>query len=302
MILNANELQLHLRRRTAHPARKDRNSMLHIIEHTLEDSITLIPFLFLTYLIMEYLEHKAGKQTERAVKKAGKWGPLLGGIVGAVPQCGFSAAASNLYAGRVITMGTLLSIYLSTSDEMLPILISEKAAPGLILRILLLKIVIGMATGFVVDLIFTGKKEEEPVHIHEMCEQEHCHCEKGILRSAVSHTVKITAFVIVITFVLNLILHNGGEEALADFMMNKPVIGPVLAGLVGLIPNCAASIVITQLYLQGAMSFGSMMAGLLVGAGVGILVLCRVNHNRRENLKIIGLLYVIGVLAGIVLR
>lgn len=275
--------------------------MLHIIEHTLEDSITLIPFLFLTYLIMEYLEHKAGKQTEKVIKKAGKWGPLLGGIVGAVPQCGFSAAASNLYAGRVITMGTLLSIYLSTSDEMLPILISEKAAPGLILKILFLKIVIGMAAGFVVDLIFNRKHDGEHIHIHEMCEQEHCHCEKGILYSAVSHTLKITAFVIVITFILNLVLHNGGEEVLADFMMNKPLIGPMLAGLVGLIPNCAASIVITQLYLQGAMSFGAMMAGLLVGAGVGILVLCRVNHNRKENLKIIGLLYVIGVLAGIVL-
>lgn len=274
--------------------------MLHIIEHSVLDSLKLVPFLFLAYFVMEYLEHRAGDKTQKVIGKAGKWGPLLGGALGAVPQCGFSTAASNLYAGRVISMGTLLAVYLSTSDEMLPILISAKAEPALIAKILLLKVLIGMAAGFLVDLLFSGKQKEHH-HIHEMCEEEHCHCEEGIFRSAVNHTVRITFFILLITFGLNLIMHYVGEDALTSFLRDRTVLGPVLSGLVGLIPNCASSVVITQLYLEGAMSFGTMMAGLLVSAGVGVLVLCRVNHNKKENLQIIGLLYLIGVVSGIVL-
>lgn len=276
--------------------------MLHIIEHSVLDSLKLVPFLFLTYLAMEYLEHRAGAKTEKLVGKAGKFGPLIGGLLGAVPQCGFSAAASGLYAGRVISLGTLLAIYLSTSDEMLPILISEKQPLSLIFTILLAKIAIGAAAGFLIDLFLSRKKGEEHHHIHEICEHEHCHCEKGILRSAVSHTLQITFFILLITFALNLILHFVGEDALANLILNRPILGPVLAGAVGLIPNCAASVAITQLYLSGAMSAGAMMAGLLSGAGTGLLVLFRVNHDKKENLKILGLLYAIGVLAGIVIE
>lgn len=274
--------------------------MLHIIEHSVLDSLKLVPFLFLTYLVMEYLEHKAGDKTQKVIGKAGKLGPLLGGVLGAAPQCGFSTAASNLYAGRVISMGTLLAVYLSTSDEMLPILISAKAEPALIAKILLLKVLIGMAAGFLVDFLFAGKQKDHH-HIHEMCEEQNCHCEEGILRSAVNHTVRITFFILLITFALNLVMHNVGEDALASLLRDHGIVGPILSGLVGLIPNCASSVVITQLYLEGAMSFGTMMAGLLVGAGVGVLVLCKVNHNRKENLQIIGLLYLIGVVSGIVL-
>lgn len=277
--------------------------MTDIILDTLLDTIKLLPFLFLTYLAMEYLEHKAGAKTDRLVRKAGRFGPLIGGIVGAVPQCGFSAAASNLYAGRVITLGTLLAIYLSTSDEMLPILISEQQPVGLILRILLMKVIIGTIAGFLIDLLFfRGKNGEEHDHIHELCRHEHCHCEKGIFRSALNHTLQITFFVLVISFALNLALYFLGEDALANLILNRPVLGPVLAGVVGLIPNCAASVAITQLYLRGAMSMGAMMAGLLVGAGVGLLVLFRVNHDKKENFKIAGLLYAIGVLSGIVIE
>lgn len=275
--------------------------MKEVIFDTFLDGIKLIPFLFLTYLAMEYLEHRTGDHARHMVRRAGRLGPLIGGLLGAVPQCGFSTAASNLYAGRVVTMGTLLAIYLSTSDEMLPILISEQAPMELILRILLGKVIIGALAGFVIDLIFR-RKEEEHRHIHDICEQEHCNCEQGILRSAVMHTLKITFFILVITFLLNMVLHFVGQEALTRLVLNRPILGPALAGLVGLIPNCAASVVITQLYLQGAMSAGAMMAGLLVGSGVGLLVLFRVNHNRRENLTIIGLLYLIGVLAGIMIE
>lgn len=276
--------------------------MFDIIADTLLDSIKLVPFLFLTYLAMEYLEHKTGDKTERMIKKAGKWGPLIGGAAGIMPQCGFSAAAANFYAGRVISMGTLLAIFLSTSDEMLPILISEKVAPLLILEILAVKVAIGAAAGFLIDFLFRGRHKEDHPHIHEMCEHDHCRCEEGIFRSAVSHTLQITLFILVISFMLNLVLHFIGEDALAGLMLNRPLLGPVIAGLVGLIPNCAASVAITQLYLEGAMSFGAMMSGLLVGAGVGILVLCRVNRDKKENIRVIGLLYIIGVLSGIVIE
>ncbi len=275
--------------------------LIHTLEHTLLDTAKLIPFLFLTYLAMEFLEHKTGEKTQHMVKKAGKWGPMLGSLLGALPQCGFSAAASGLYAGRVITLGTLLAIYLSTSDEMLPILISEQASVTLIMSVLLAKVLIGMVAGFVIDMMW-HPKEEEHEHIHDMCEHEHCHCEKGIFRSALSHTVQITLFILVITLMLNVVLELVGEDALAGLLLNRPVVGPLLAGLVGLIPNCASSVVITQLYLQNVIGLGSLMAGLLVGTGVGILILFRVNRDTKENLKILGSLYVIGVVAGMIIE
>ncbi len=267
------------------------------------DTIKLIPFLFLAYLAMEYLEHKMGERTQDFVERAGKWGPLVGGLAGVVPQCGFSAAASNLYAGKLITLGTLLAIYLSTSDEMLFLLISaprDKVSWEVILGILAMKAVIGIIAGFIVDMIF--KRKEEHIHIHDICEQEHCHCEEGVWRSAIRHTLKIASFLLVITFLLDLALFFIGEDTLKNLLMNRPILGPVLAGIVGLIPNCAASVAITELYLVDALGAGAMMSGLLVGAGVGLLVLFRVNHDRKENLKVVGLLYLIGAAAGIIIE
>ena len=272
--------------------------MWQVIQETLIDTIKLVPFLFLTYLAMEYLEHRTGEKAQRLIKKAGRLGPVLGGALGIVPQCGFSTAASNLYAGRVISLGTLIAIYLSTSDEMLPILISEQAPIELILRLLFFKAAIGLAAGMMIDILLFRKDVGEHQHIHEICEHGHCHCEKGVFRSALSHTARISLFILLVTFVLNLVMFYVGEKALAGLMLNRPVLGPALAGLVGLIPNCAGSVVITQLYLQGAMSLGAAMTGLLTGCGVGLLVLFRVNHNRKENLKVLGLLYGIGVLVG----
>lgn len=276
--------------------------MLEIIEHTLLDSIKIVPFLFITYLFMEWLEHKSGKKAQALVEKSGHFGPIIGSLLGAIPQCGFSAAASNLYAGRVITLGTLIAIFLSTSDEMLPIMISASVPVTTIIKILALKIVIGTGVGLVIDVMLPEKQDEQH-HIHEMCEQEHCHCGEGksIWKSALFHTLKITIFIMIITFILNLILHNGGEEFLEQFLLNRPVMGPVLAGLVGLIPNCASSVVITSLYVKGAMSFGALMSGLLVNAGIGVLVLLRSNTNRKEDLKIIGILCGVGIVVGIII-
>lgn len=279
--------------------------MLHIIEHTLLDTIKLVPFLFITYLVMEFLEHKAEEKTLAFVKKSGKLGPVIGSLFGALPQCGFSAAASNFYAGRVITMGTLIAIFLSTSDEMLPILIAQSVDVKVIAKILAMKIVIGMAAGFLIDFMFPAKKEEHGHdHIHEMCEHDHCNCQKGesIWKAALIHTLQITFFLLIITFVLNAFLEFVGEEVLATLILNKPVIGPILASIVGLIPNCASSVVLTTLYLEGALSFGAMMAGLLVNAGVGLLVLFKSNTDRKEDINIIGCLFVIGAIAGIIME
>lgn len=275
-------------------------TMLDVILDAFLDTVKLVPFLFLTYIVMEYLEHKTGERTQKLIKKAGSFGPVIGGVLGIVPQCGFSAAASNLYAGRMITLGTLMAIYLSTSDEMLPILISEKAPADVILKILLAKAVIGCLAGVALDLLQRKRRAEERQSIHDICEHEHCHCEQGIFRSALFHTAKIALFIFLIGIALNIILYFAGEGVLSSLILNHPILGPVLAGLVGLIPNCAGSVAITQLYLQGALEIGGALAGLLTGSGVGLLVLFRVNHDRKESFRVLALLYGIGVMAGIV--
>lgn len=278
--------------------------MLDVVLDALKDCVKLLPFLFLTYLAMEYLEHKAGNKMQETIRKSGKCGPVIGAVLGAFPQCGFSAAASNLYAGRIITMGTLLSIYLSTSDEMLPIMISENAGAGMILKVLGCKIIIGMAAGLIIDLVISRflKKGREDLQIEHMCEQHNCHCEEGIVKSALHHTFEIFFYILLVSVALNIIIALIGEDFLAGLILNRPVVGEMLAGAIGLIPNCAASVVITQLYLNGVLSAGAMMSGLLAGAGVGVLVLLRVNDNPRENGKIILLLYTLGVIAGILIE
>lgn len=276
--------------------------MIDVCLDAVLDTLKLLPFLFLTYLVMEYLEHKTGEKTERMIRKAGYFGPFIGSLLGAFPQCGFSAAASNLYAGRVITLGSLLAIYLSTSDEMLPILISEKAPVKTIGLILLGKILTGMIVGAAVDAIVGKFGKQEHEHIHEICEHDHCHCEEGILKSALHHTVQIAFYIFLIGLALNTLLHFVGEDVLGSIILNRPILGPVLASLVGLIPNCAGSVVITQLYLTNVISTGSAFAGLLTGSGVGLLILFRVNHDRKENFRILALLYGIGVVVGILLE
>lgn len=274
--------------------------MYDIIQDTLMDGIRLLPFLFVTYIIMEYIEHKMSAGTRRVVQASGRFGPLIGSVAGIFPQCGFSAAAASLYAGRVITRGTLIAIFLSTSDEMLPVFISQQVPVKVILSVLGMKVVIGMAAGFILDLVFSlVKKEPEPeMDIHHMCEHDHCHCEEGIIKSALVHTAQIFFFILLVSFILNFVISGVGEESLTEIILNRPLVGSLLSGVVGLIPNCAASVVITQLYLDGAMSLGAMMSGLLVGAGVGLIVLYRTNDSLKENLKITVILYVIGVVAG----
>lgn len=304
-----------------------------IIMDTVADAVKLLPFLFLTYAAMEYMDDRMGGKAQGRMERAGRFGPVFGAAFGVFPQCGFSAAASGLYAGHVITLGTLLAVYLSTSDEMLPILISEHAGLDMIAKLLGTKVLIGMTAGFAVDFFVRRKKEEGTVGeqggmtaeegavgVQESVTEEgdacphggvtaggavyghsHCCCGEGILKSAAGHTVQVFLFLLLVSFLLNTVIGMAGEKVLADAVLNRPVAGHLIAGLVGLVPNCASSVVITQLYLEGLMGFGVMMAGLLVGSGVGLLVLFRVNGNRKENVKILFLLYAIGVVSGILL-
>lgn len=284
--------------------------MIEVIEDTLIDALKLVPFLFLTYLLMEYLEHKTGDKTKEVIKKSGKLGPLFGAILGIVPQCGFSAAAASLYAGRVITMGTLIAVFLSTSDEMLPILISEAAPISLIVQVLLIKLVIGAIAGFIIDAVrgliikrkkVSNKEEEAEEAIGHMCEHDHCDCEHGIIKSSIKHTLNILIFIIIITFILNTIVHFIGEENISNAIASVPFVGILVSALFGFIPNCAGSVIITELYLSNLISLGSMMAGLLVGSGIGILVLFKLNKHMKQNFTIAGLLYLIGIISGLII-
>ena len=278
--------------------------MLHILEHTIIDTIKLLPFLYITYVIMEYIENKTSEHAKQTIKKSGKWGPLFGGLVGVVPQCGFSASATNLYAARVISLGTLIAVYLSTSDEMLPIFLSESVEFSIILKILGIKFLIGVIAGFIIDSVLRLKnKNQEEEKIVDLCEDEHCHChEHGIFKSSLKHTLSIFVYILIITLIINVIVEFVGEDNIASFIGNHTVLGPVVSSLVGLMPNCAASVIITNLYIQGVINVASLIAGLLTGAGVGLIVLFRMNKNIKQNISIVALIYGIGVVSGIVLQ
>lgn len=272
---------------------------------TIKDTATLIPFLFITYLAMEWLEEKTEDQSVALLSRMGKFGHVLGAGIGLVPQCGFSAAAAGLFSGGVISVGTMLAVFLSTSDEMLPIFLSSSVSTSSIARILGLKFAFALSSGILIDMVLAGFKADfGSKHIHDLCEQDNCGCEKeesSIFRSALVHTVKIVVFIFIASLIISLAVEMLGKETVASVLSGAPVIGTFICALVGLIPNCAASVVIAELYLEHIISAGQMMAGLLVGAGVGLLVLCRTNKNKRENAVIIAILYFTGVLWGLLL-
>ena len=276
--------------------------MLSVLIDTVIDTIKIIPFLFVAYLLIEFLEQKAEEKTTKWIQKYDKFGPLLGGFLGIVPQCGFSAAAANLYGGKIITMGTIIAVFLSTSDEMLPILISESVPSKTILTILLIKVFIAILVGTTVDLIFAKKHQNTKKEIHKLCDNEHCHCEEeGILKSTLKHTLHILIYIFAISLVLNFVIYFIGENRIANFIAGVPILGTAIATLIGLIPNCASSVVLTELYVSHMISAGTMIAGLLVNSGIGLLVLFRVNNSKKENFTILSILYVTGLIAGILL-
>jgi len=355
--------------------------LLHFIEHALEDTLVLVPFLFVTYTALEALEHAAGARANAVVRRAGAAGPVAGALLGVVPQCGFSAMAATLYAGRVVTLGTLVAVFLSTSDEMLPMLVAERVDAGLLFRVLGLKVLVALITGVLADLairalrknarvhaflrrtVFSVRRDgmeadvvdqmaeggETAEHICRLCEQDHCGCghdhahvhegehghehghERGyedadghvagcdhdhghghghaggrfgiagsIVMSAVSHTVQVSLFIFLVTFALVLVLETVGEDALAAFLSGNQLLAVFASALVGLVPNCSASVVITQLYLEGVLGFAPLMAGLLTSAGVGYLVLFRTNRHPRENAVVVVGLFLVACVWGLV--
>lgn len=381
--------------------------LLHFVEHALEDTLSLVPFLFVTYLALEALEHAAGNRVNAAVRRAGAAGPVVGAALGVLPQCGFSAMAATLYAGRVVTLGTLVAVFLSTSDEMLPMLLAERVDASSVATLLAAKAAIALISGVVVDAALRALRRNTRVHaairrtvlgpkslagedesrsadiidslseagegaehIHRLCERDHCGCEeshahhhgededhmhgedhghgddgdhherahqdgvlgsgshgvstacacshghghghghnhahggsavKSIVLSALSHTVQVTVFIFIVTFALVAVLETVGEPAMEAFLSSNRAFAILGSALVGIIPNCSSSVVITQLYLEGVLSLAPAMAGLLVSAGVGYLVLFRTNRSMRENIAILILLYLVAVLWGFVL-
>lgn len=272
-----------------------------VIIHAILETLTLVPFLFIAYLLMEFIEHKAGDKAKSVMEKAGKLGPLVGGALGVLPQCGFSAAAANLYTGRVISIGTLVAVFLSTSDEMLPILIAGNVDGTALLSIIIYKVVVAVIAGFAVDVAFRIIcRRQDDVAIHDMCEDEGCHCEDGILRSALKHTASVTLSCFIIIVALNALLFFVPTEAIAAIIPDIPVVSHLICAIVGLIPNCAASVALSQLALKGVITAGEMLAGLFAGAGVGVLILFKMNKNIKENFIILGIVVAFGAVFGAV--
>ena len=275
--------------------------MIEALVDILVDNLLLLPFLFPTYLVLEAIEAHAGGALERMLGRARRWGPIAGALSGAVPQCGFSAAAASLYAGGVVTAGTLVAVFLSTSDELLPVLVSSKAPLGLMLKIAGLKVAFGLAAGLLVDAYLRARGARAPSpHVSDLCEHSHCGCaeRKGIVVPALIHTAEIVAVILIVSGLVELALHFAGEDALKGFVLNRPVVGELIAGLVGMVPNCAVSVAFAQLYMDGGMSAGALMAGSLAGSGLGLLVLFRTHRRMKDNLLILATVYVFGVVFG----
>lgn len=279
------------------------NEILDIITDTLLDTVKLIPFLFIAFIIIEYIEHNLSNKTLNKISKSGKLGPILGSLLGLIPQCGFGALATNLYIARIISLGTLISIYLATSDEMLPILLSEQVSLHVIVSILITKFFIGLIFGYIIDFFFR-KNQIKKEKINEICNEEHCGCNHNhnIFYASLIHTLKTIFFIALITFVLNSIFEYFGNDYITSIFHNNSLITPFLSGLVGLIPNCGSSIIITELYTNGVIKFSSLLSGLLTGSGISLLILFKSNKNRKENLMILSLVYCIGVFVGILIE
>ena len=268
----------------------------------IQETLLLLPFLFVTYLALEAIEAKAGSALERFLERARSVGPAAGALAGAIPQCGVSAAAASFYAGGVITVGTLVAVFLSTSDELIPVLFSERVPVTLMVKIVGLKVICALGVGFLVDGVLAAARHmRRRVSVRELCEHSHCGCREhhGILVPALIHTVEIFVFIVVISGAIELCLHYFGENCLNALRLNRPFFGELLAGALGLIPNCAVSVAGAKLYLSGAMSFGALMASSFTGSGLGLLVLLRTNRNWRENLAILLFVYLAGVVIGL---
>ena len=277
---------------------------LDVLLDTLMDTAKMLPFLFGVYLLIEYFEHKASDRLPNALRRMGIFGPIGGAALGCLPQCGFSVAASNLYSGRLISLGTLIAVFVATSDEAVPILLASPQGAGKVLGLILAKLAVAAVAGLLIDImirVIRGRRNEQDEPYRDLCED--CGCEEhGVIYSAAKHTVQITAFVFVISLLLSLGIALLGEDSLRRVLMTDSPLQPFLTALIGLIPNCAASVVLTNLYAAGGLSFGSVVSGLSTGAGLGLVVLFKTNKSLKENITIVAILYFVGAFAGMVLQ
>lgn len=300
--------------------------VLDVVIDALKDTAELIPFLFATYVVISLLDLFASDKTTAAIQRAGHAGPLIGGVLGVVPQCGFSAMGASLYADRIVSLGTFVAVILSTSDEMLPLLLAEHVEVGLLARILVTKAVLGVILGFAIDLVLrvvlgrtslagvdesdAGEGQDEDAEFDPGAYSCDCGCGEPLTRGQTAwwvvvnsayRTFQVVVFIFVVSVLLNALIALVGEDALASFLSGNAVVATFVSGLVGLVPNCAASVVLTQLYIDGVLGFAPMIAGTLVAGGAGYLVLFRMNGNMRENVAIVGIVYALGVCAGLVM-
>ena len=275
--------------------------MKELLVDCLIDTLKILPYLLITFVVLEFIEHKLSKKNEKILEKNKKYGPIAGGILGALPQCGFGTMGANLFANKVITMGTLIAIFLSTSDEMLPIMISEKVNILFILKIILFKVVVGVVIGFIIDLIYKKKESNINKEISHMCDDEHCHCDhSNIFVSGLVHALKIGLFILIANLFINIIIYYVGEDNISNILKHNNIFTYFGASLIGLIPNCASSVIMTELYLNDFISIGNLLSGLLTGSGLGILLLFKSNKNMKENISILSIIYIVGVLVGLI--
>ena len=281
-----------------------RGIIMDILINSMYETLMLLPYLFLTYLFMEIAEHKLSRRSSIYIRKSGQYGPFVGGLLGIIPQCGFSVAGANLYATGLITLGTLIAVFLSTSDEMLPLLISRGVESSLIFKILFIKVLFAIIFGFLIDRFLPESfiKRKNEINISEFCKREKCKCDKkeNVFISAFRHSERICIFIFICSLILNTALAFGGKDILQDSLTNMPIVSKIVASLIGLIPSCYPSVLLTQLYTIGSISVSTLIAGTISNAGLGFLVLYRVNKNKVENERILALLFVIGFICGII--
>ena len=274
--------------------------MFDIVMDGIIDTIKLFPYLFITFLILEFIELKINKKNEKVLIKYRKFGPFFGGLLGGLPQCGFGAMAASLFSNHVISMGCVVAIFLATSDEMLPIMLSHNISLLDVLKIISFKVVVGIIVGFIVDLLY--KRKNDQITIQSECLHEHCDCkENGILFASLKHSIKILLFILFVNLLLNGILYYVGEDVVKDILKSNNIITYFLASLVGLIPNCGSSVIITELYLSNFISLGVLLSGLLTGSGIGILLLFKNNKKIVENISVLTIVYFVGVIIGFII-
>ena len=291
-----------------HPQTETATVSIHgifdILSDSVIDTIKVLPFLFVAFLVIEFLEHKAQDKVKHLFTRTGSAGPFIGTLLGCIPQCGFSVMCANLYSSGIITLGTLIAVFLSTSDEAIILLAASPNGKTEILKLIISKIIISLFFGYTLYFIEKKKHKAHHHHSHDLCEHDHCGCHEhgGVMRPALIHTIKVFGFLLLFTVIIDLFVYFIGTDRLSLLLLSNSVFQPFLSALIGFIPNCASSILLTQLYIEGTLSFGALIAGLCTNAGAGLLVLFRDKSKLTENLKIMGIMYLCAVIPGIILH